>query len=66
MILHHWRLTEKADRFINVTYYFYIIYWMSFNQTKMELKRRSETPSQRKGTPFNQTKMELKHISNRA
>ena len=39
MILHHWRLTEKADRFINVTYYFYIIYWMAFNQTRMELKR---------------------------
>lgn len=38
MILHHWRLTEKADRFINVTYYFYIIYWMTFNQTRMELK----------------------------
>ena len=38
MILHHWRLTEKADRFVNVTYYFYIIYWTSFNQTRMELK----------------------------
>lgn len=38
MILLHWRLTEKADRFVNVTYYFYIIYWMTFNQTRMELK----------------------------
>ena len=60
MILHHWRLTEKADRFINVTYYFYIIYWMAFNQTRMELKLDIATASYCWSGSFNQTRMELK------
>jgi len=60
MILHHWMLTEKADRFINVTYYFYIIYWTAFNQTRMELKLNRNDGTDGLPETFNQTRMELK------